>query len=220
MRIVQRLIDLQTGGRALDIGCGAGYIAAGLEEPGWRTIALDVADYRTVHTPDFVLARSELLPFPSHTFSLVMSNHVIEHVSDPRVHLSEVHRVMAPGGVAYVATPNRLWILEPHYRLPLLSWLPQRLADRYLRLLRRGTSYDVSPLTRNGLLRLSEQAGLTCQDITHWVIAETGEVEGSWLASLVSRLPEQFLGRLSWVSPTFVFAMRRAHTSREEGPLG
>lgn len=216
VRIVQRLVDPWPGGWALDIGCGAGYVADRLGTLGWRTIALDLADYRTIHSCDLVLSRAESLPFPSGTFSVVVSNHVIEHVGDPAAHLSELHRVMAPGGAAYVATPNRLWVMEPHYKLPLLSWLPHPMADAYVRLLRRGSFYDVFPLTRRGFLRRAREAGLICEDITGWMIAETGDVEKSWLARLLGGLPGPLLRGLSWASPTFAYAMRPPHDDRRD----
>ena len=218
-RIVQRLTDPPSGGWALDIGCGAGYIAQRLRAQGWNTVALDVADFRTVRSCDFITSLAESLPFPSATFSVVVSNHVIEHVGDAGAHLSEVHRVMTPRGVAYVATPNRLWVLEPHYKLPLLSWLPQPVADGYVRLLRRGSFYDVFPLTRGALLRRAAHAGLTCKDVTDLAIAEIADVERSPLARLVSRLPKGFIQWLSWASPSFVFAMRRAHTEQRNGEV-
>jgi hypothetical protein len=43
---------------------------------------------------------------------------------DQRHHLSEVRRVMNPTGIGYIAVPNRWMLVEPHYRLAFLSWLP------------------------------------------------------------------------------------------------
>jgi SAM-dependent methyltransferase len=40
--------------------------------------------------------------------------------------LDEVWRVLKPGGLAYLACPNRYSLVEPHYRLPFLSWFPVR----------------------------------------------------------------------------------------------
>lgn len=215
-RVIQRLLGSRPRGWALDVGCGAGYIAQRLDALGWNTAAIDVADYRTVPTRDLIRARAESLPFLSARFSVVVSNHVIEHVNDASAHLAEVRRVLAPGGVAYVATPNRLWILEPHYKLPLLSWLPRRFADVYVRALRRGSFFDVFPLTRGGLVRLSAEAGLQWQDITAWVISETGQVERSWPARLLGSLPQRLLSCLSWASPTVVFAMRPGHYGQDD----
>lgn len=215
-RIIERLAR-RPSGRALDLGCGAGYVAQRLSQLGWRAAAVDVADYRTVFTDDFVRARSEVLPFRSGSFHLVVSNHVIEHVPDALAHLREVARVLAPGAVAYVSTPNRLWPLEPHYKLPFLSWLPRPLADSYVRLCRRGTFFDVYPLTGAGLARLAAQAGLERQDVTSWLISETGEVERSWMAALAARIPPRLLHWLSWASPTVALAVRPAQRRDDRG---
>src|SRR5207237_9624421 len=77
---------------------------------------------------------------------VVVSNHVFEHVggrNEQLRDLQEVLRVLRPDGFAYLATPNRWGLLEPHYRLPFLSWLPARAANAYLRATRRGDIHDV-----------------------------------------------------------------------------
>lgn len=209
-RILQRLALSPSGEWALDVGCGAGFIADHLRELGWRTVAIDLKDHRVTSGFDFLFGQAEALPFPDSTFSLVVSNHVIEHVLDPVAHLREIRRMLAPGGIAYLATPNRLAVLEPHYKLPFLSWLPAHLADAYVRLLRRGQDYDVSPPIRGRLLREAAAVGLRCEDITAWMIEETATVEGSRLAQFVGQvLPDRVLRWLSFLSPTLVFVMHR-----------
>ncbi len=207
--ILRRLAPLGSGELVLDVGCGAGFIADHLCRIGCSVVALDTADYRAASGSDLILGRAENLPFPSDTFSIVVSSQVIEHVVDSAAHLREIRRVLAPGGIAYVATPNRFAVLEPHYRLPFLSWLPRGLADAYVRVVRRGRAYDVVPLTRGRLLYEAGRAGLECQDATPWMIAETAAVEGSPLARLAGALPDGVLHQLSWLSPSFVFLMRR-----------
>ena len=212
--ILQRLAPLGSGGSALDVGCGAGFVAQHLQRPGWSAVALDIADQRTTSGFDFVVGRAEALPFPSETFSVVVSNQVIEHVVDAAAHLREVRRVLAPGGFAYLATPNRFAVLEPHYKLPFLSWLPRGLADAYVRLLRRAEGYDVFSLSRGRLLQEAGRAGLRCDDITPWMVAETAVTERSPVARLGSALPEGLLRWLCYLSPTFVFVMRRVEIVR------
>jgi SAM-dependent methyltransferase len=213
-RILDRLAPGVSGRLALDVGCGAGFVAEHLHQLGWDVIALDMADYRATSGFDFVLGRAETLPFPSETFSIVVSNQVIEHVVDAATHLREVRRVLAPGGLAYVATPNRLAVVEPHYKLPFLSCLPRGLADAYVQLLGRAERYDVFPLTRGRLLREAARAGLECDDVTPWMVAETAAVERSPLARIGSALPDSVLRWLSYLSPTFVFVMRRVEIER------
>jgi SAM-dependent methyltransferase len=75
-------------------------------------------------------------------FDLIVLDNVYEHLPDHRSALRTVYRALRPGGVLFLLTPNKLWPIEAHYRLPGLAWLPLGLADRYLRLTGRGTSYE------------------------------------------------------------------------------
>jgi SAM-dependent methyltransferase len=77
-----------------------------------------VRDFVTQHQPcEYVLAdlfptdpsimRMDLTALPTETnyFDLVIANHVLEHVADDALALSEIHRTMRPGGHAILQTP-------------------------------------------------------------------------------------------------------------------
>lgn len=149
-----------SGARLLEVGTGTGFMAQRFRElVGYRgsCVSVDIRDERRVHDGyEFELVSDTVLPFEDQTFDIVVSNHVIEHVgaSTHQIeHLREIARVLAKEGVAYVAAPNRYRLVEQHYRLPFLSWLPAGAADRYVRLTGRGTAYDVNPMTRPELRR-------------------------------------------------------------------
>ena len=80
------------------------------------------------------------LPWPDVRFDLVVVVGVVEHLParNRRVQVDEYYRVLAPGGhIAILDTPNRLFPLETHsIGLPLVQWLPSRLAYAYARLAR------------------------------------------------------------------------------------
>lgn len=99
----------------LDIGCGNGGISARLARDN-EHYGVDVADLRKeVEGFEFRQVSDERLPFPDAMFDLVVSNHVIEHVSDQELHLAEIRRVLKPGGCVYLATPNKSSpIMEGH----------------------------------------------------------------------------------------------------------
>ena len=67
-------------------------------------------------------------------------NHIYEHVVDPDAVMAELHRVLADERVLYLGLGNRLGVMEPHYRLPFLSYLPRPMADRYMRVTGRATT--------------------------------------------------------------------------------
>jgi SAM-dependent methyltransferase len=80
------------------------------------------------------------LPWPDARFDLVLVVGVVEHLParNRRAQVDEYYRLLAPGGhIAILDTPNRLFPLETHsIGLPLVQWLPPRLAHAYARLAR------------------------------------------------------------------------------------
>lgn len=104
------------GFRILDIGCGNGNISEYFSRNN-NQYAVDINDNRNnKKVPfNFFLVDSEKLPFPDTFFDVVLSNHVIEHVVNQDLHLDEIKRVLKPGGICYMATPNKSSpIMEGH----------------------------------------------------------------------------------------------------------
>jgi len=79
--------------------------------------------------------RGEALPFKDASFAFANLSEVIEHVEDPKKVLSELHRVLLPGGGAYMSVPNRFGLRDPHYHLYFINWLPRTVAETILRFL-------------------------------------------------------------------------------------
>lgn len=142
--------------RILDIGCSFGHILK-LLTPG-TGIGVGVDIDRAIGKPSsnvfFVRTDAENLPFSSESFDIVICNHVYEHTDSAESLLEEIRRVLSETGVCYFAGPNKYDLVEPHYRLPFLSWLPRRLADQYMKLARKGESYPEKPYSVPDLGRL------------------------------------------------------------------
>ncbi|HET6615558.1 MAG TPA: class I SAM-dependent methyltransferase [Dehalococcoidia bacterium] len=202
-RRIESLLDergIALAGRdVLDIGTGAGYIASYFAARARSLLSVDVVDERVVRDFAFQAVASETLPAADYSYDLIISNHVIEHVDDQLAHLREIARVLRADGVAYLATPNRFALLEPHFKLPLLSWLPASQRDRYVRLARRGARYDVQPLTYRELAALAREAGMTIED-------RSMSVARSRLPSFARSLPMPHALRA--VLPSFVVLLR------------
>jgi ubiquinone/menaquinone biosynthesis C-methylase UbiE len=215
-RILQNHRSLR-GSRILDVGAGSGITASLLAElvgPEGGVWAADVRDSRIRSQGfQFVAVKDVHLPFDTDFFDVVVSNHVIEHVgsrAEQVLHLSEVMRVLRPDGVAYLATPNRWTIVEPHFHLPFLSWVPVRLRDPYVRLAHRGQAYDCELLSRSQLREMLTQRGSSHRDETAEAMRLTAEIEGPLLLARGLRLaPSWALRLLARVSPTFVFTVRK-----------
>ena len=127
----------------LDIGCSQGQITYQMAQVFHSVIGMDLNNegWEVSSSLQFIQADACQLPLSTGLFDVVLLNHTIEHVASPQLLMKEVWRVLRPNGVCYLACPNRYSIIEPHYRLPFLSWIPRSVADRYVRLARRGETY-------------------------------------------------------------------------------
>jgi len=120
------------GKRVLDYGCGSGYgthyVAASCESIVGVDIAGDAIEYANSHYKADNLAYQRIsradqapLPFKDAEFDVVLSFQVIEHISDVAPYLSEIRRVLKPGGVFICATPDRSTRLLPKQK-PWNMW--------------------------------------------------------------------------------------------------
>jgi SAM-dependent methyltransferase len=118
----------------LDLGCGVGYGANELSINAKSVIGVDLWKsglsycnkiYGTVVQP--TVASGTSIPFKDDSFDLVVSFQVIEHIRSDRVidYLSEIRRVLLPGGTFLVATPNKLLRLLPFQK----PWNPDHTKE-------------------------------------------------------------------------------------------
>jgi SAM-dependent methyltransferase len=97
----------------LEAGCGEGYGIDVLRRGGWRVAGLDYdpgAVQRTGRAHDLNVLRGNVVRLPLATSSVdaVVSLQVVEHIWTPHELVAECRRVLRPGGLLAVSTPNRL----------------------------------------------------------------------------------------------------------------
>jgi 2-polyprenyl-6-hydroxyphenyl methylase/3-demethylubiquinone-9 3-methyltransferase len=118
----------QAPGRVLDVGCGEARFTAELVHAGFSVVGVDVAEEplrrgRARH-PELdlrVVALEGPWPLADASFDVVWAGETIEHVADTAGWLSEVRRVLRPGGSLLLSTPA-------HGRLALLGLALSRRA--------------------------------------------------------------------------------------------
>jgi 2-polyprenyl-6-hydroxyphenyl methylase/3-demethylubiquinone-9 3-methyltransferase len=113
LRRAHLLADVRPEDRALDLGAGAGEFTAELSQAAGTAVGVEVAEaaLRRARASypglDFRLAPIDgPLPLQDESFDLVWASEVIEHVADTALWLSEVRRVLAPGGRLLLSTPS------------------------------------------------------------------------------------------------------------------
>lgn len=163
---------LAAADRPADLGAGTGIIRKILEEKRGKPLYGFEIDTSFVVEPARMVGADVLrLPLADGSLDFVLLNHLYEHVADVGALFREAHRVLRPGGRAYVTAGNRLALLEPHYRLPFLSWLPRSAASAYLRLSGRGRRYEgIRFLTWRPLETHMREAGFRVSDLTETAI--------------------------------------------------
>lgn len=134
-------LGLQAGELVLDLGAGFGRHAFEVLRRGGNVIACDMAmpeleecmgTYGAMHAAGEVPADviggavggdATRLPFPDHTFDRIIASEVLEHVPDDAAALTELTRVLKPGGVIAATVPAFLpericWALSDEYHAP------------------------------------------------------------------------------------------------------
>lgn len=140
-RAATRLARVRAGAAVLDIGCRDGGLKRFLP-PGVRYQGMDITP--EFAAPDIVIRDiSEGIPFPDGAFDHVFCIEVLEHVPNPFGALTEIHRVLRPGGVLALSVPNP-------YHAKELIWNLFRVPDR------QGHIYG---WTRQTMTRLGEMNG-------------------------------------------------------------
>ncbi|HEV7121883.1 MAG TPA: class I SAM-dependent methyltransferase [Rhodanobacter sp.] len=218
---IERLLDLASRRqpmRLLEVGTGSGGIAHYFgTHPALRfeVDAVDVHDNRLVTEGyRYHQVHDTQLPFPDESFDVVLTNHVIEHVGGEgaqRAHLAELHRVLRPDGVGYLAVPNRWMLVEPHFRLAFLSWWPPAWRTPYLRAMRKGEVYDCEPLQMGQLEALLAATGLVYRNLCMQALRLTFEIErpDSMGARITRMIPDPLLESARRLMPTLIYEFRR-----------
>jgi ubiquinone/menaquinone biosynthesis C-methylase UbiE len=131
------------GHRILEIGAAAGCLTIALNEMGYICTGIepDADALQTAHAlardldrPCAVIeGRAERIPFPDESFDIVITNSVLEHVSDIDACFSEISRILRPGGLLWFETASSMSPFQREIRcFPLFGWYPDSLKKRIM----------------------------------------------------------------------------------------
>ena len=104
--------------RLLEIGSGMGHLVAQLED-SFETFGMDLNHWAVKESKAVVeetalqTASAEEIPFADGSFGVVIIKHIVEHLPNPEKAIAEIGRVIAPGGILILATPNLDSLLKP-----------------------------------------------------------------------------------------------------------
>jgi SAM-dependent methyltransferase len=185
--LARHLADDRRPGRPVvaDLGAGGGHACALLAQHGLYPVACDIEPdarraARDLGLPAVGLDAGAGLPFRSGALAGILAGEIIEHLFDPERLLRECHRVLRPGGMLVVTTPN-LAGLQDRFRF-LTGRAPRQVNPfhEYLYL-------HIRPFTHQLLADGMRRAGLEPRGLaSNYVVWRTrfGEVRSRMAARL------------------------------------
>jgi ubiquinone/menaquinone biosynthesis C-methylase UbiE len=129
-------VPVESDATILDFGCGKGNTVYAYRKLGYNAFGVDIELrssffeeimrreglcapgedlFRSIDTGDYTI------PFDSESFDYVVSSVVFEHVQDYPRALSEIKRVLKPGGKSFHSFPSRYCLVEPHVHVPFAT---------------------------------------------------------------------------------------------------
>ncbi|OGR88959.1 MAG: hypothetical protein A2992_06970 [Elusimicrobia bacterium RIFCSPLOWO2_01_FULL_59_12] len=199
--VLHKMETLISGGRILDIGCGAGDFLSLAQEAGWDVHGLDVSKplvefcQKRLTSAEIHQGTLHEARFPADYFDAVCLNSVLEHAYDPSGLLREISRILKERGVLFICVPNE-------------ESLVSKIGDLYFRL--RGSSYTtrLSPLhspfhvfgfSPRTLQRMVERNGLTVIETQVTPGQNDFPSDGTWTERLERRWRGAFVALGGWL---------------------
>lgn len=147
-------------GDALDLGCGTGNYTLELYKRGFQVVGVDISRrmlkiaQKKLPNVKFIKANAYSLPFEDNTFDLVLSVTMLEFIHEPEKVLSEVYRVLKPGGEAVIGTMNgkSMWFIFKRMKSLFVE-----TAYRYARFY---TPKELENLMKNAGFKETESRGI------------------------------------------------------------
>lgn len=129
LRILEAIELFKKTGQLLDVGVGTGLFLGLASKKGWSVWGVDISSYavKKVKKEGFKIFRGKLakIPFKNNFFDVINMRHSIEHMEDPKGALLKSYKILKPGGLICIATPNSSGIHAkifgkdwPHLNLP------------------------------------------------------------------------------------------------------
>jgi ubiquinone/menaquinone biosynthesis C-methylase UbiE len=209
--------DLTAKG-VLDVGSSTGIIDHYLSSHFAYVTGLDIDEKAVAYATrlyeknnlKFLVGDAMNMQFADNSFDIVICSQVYEHVPNAYKLMQEIYRIMKPHGVCFFSAGNRFNLIEPHYKLPLLSVMPKPFAHLYMKLAGKGHYYYETHLTYWGLKRLTKN--FICHDYTKKIVHDPARYEASYMLapnSKTRQIAQLMADHLYCAFPNYIWLLQK-----------
>ncbi|GAB4158322.1 MAG: hypothetical protein Fur003_2130 [Candidatus Dojkabacteria bacterium] len=201
----------------LDYGSSTGIIATHLSNEVALVKGIDIDKKAVEYARDYAKSQkvknvqfySSKVELGNEKFDIIICNQIYEHVENQQELVNDLYSLLKDDGVIYFGATNKYIFLEPHYRLPLLSWFPKKISNFYIALFTKHKSYYEDLLSYKGLERLLKDFEIT--DVSVELIKAPEKYAANDIKSLkyISKIPRVILKLLMFFSPNWVFILKK-----------
>lgn len=177
LRLLNQLVPLNTSENSVsivfEIGCATGSVSHQIQQLGYRVVAGDISESalktaRTRGLSTLKIDASTRFPVADGSYHAIFCGELIEHIFDTRQFLHECHRVLIPGGIMVLTTPN-LASLQDRVRF-VFGKSPRHVSPmhEYLHL-------HIRPFTKGTLISACAEVGFSHeQTLSNYVTWDIG----------------------------------------------
>lgn len=165
--------------KIIEMGCGVGWQTVELARYCPNVVGIDTSEntlnlaksYSKIENVTVTHKKCDACTtgYQDKYFDVAIASHLLEHSQSHEGPIKEAKRILKPDGIFFIASPNWLWPIEPHFELPFLHWVPKKIANKYVHRFKRATDYSEVTKIPNyfEITQLLKKHGFSTEDISY-----------------------------------------------------
>jgi len=218
IKVLEDFLDDLKDYNLLDIGCSTGIMTKEYSNYFKSVLGIDL-DTEAVQFAKkkyngenikYIDSPLEELDLRKDSIDVITCSHIYEHVPSAELLFKKIYELLKRGGVCYFAAGNRYKVIEPHYNLPFLSYLPKKIANVYLSIFKKEKYYYENLMSLRNLKKLVKNFEI--HDYTLEVIKYPSKYSANEMiteGSLKYRILNFVAQKLYFIIPTYIWILRK-----------
>jgi len=109
--LIDKMLRFKKTGKLLDVGAGVGILLSVAAKKGFEVKGVEVSEWASAFARnekglDIITGKLEAANFKKESFDVVVINHALEHIEDPKGSLNEIYKILKEDGLLVIGVPN------------------------------------------------------------------------------------------------------------------